>query len=295
MKYVFFGSPRFAAIILGQLIEAGIPPVALVCNPDRPVGRKHVITPPLTKQEIFQAAEISGVSSAIAILQPEKLDEQFVERLRALAPDFFIVAAYAKIIPQVVLDIPRLGTLGIHPSLLPKYRGASPIQSALLAGDAITGTTIYAMDAKMDHGAIYAQREWPIANGTNYLALEAQLAALSADALIKLIPDFYVGKLTPQEQDESQATFTKKFVTQDGFVDENDLEDAIGKNSGADTNSDEGKARTIFNKINALNPEPGCWTIQNGKRIKLLETKIEPGGSLKLTLIQEEGQKPKRV
>jgi len=295
MKYVFFGSPRFAAIILGSLIEAGMPPVALVCNPDRPVGRKQIITPPLTKQEIFEAAERSGVSSAITILQPEKLDERFIEHLRALAPDFFIVAAYAKIIPQAVLDIPLLGTLGTHPSLLPKYRGASPIQSALLAGDAITGTTLYAMDAKMDHGAIYAQREWPIAQGTNYLSLEAQLAALSADTLIKVIPDFYAGKLTPQEQDESRATFTKKFVTQDGFVDEKDLEDATGKNSGADTNSDEEKARTIFNKINALNPEPGCWTIRDGKRTKLLEAQINIHGSLKLLVIQEEGQKPKRL
>jgi methionyl-tRNA formyltransferase len=284
MKYVFFGSPRFAAIILGSLIEAGMPPVALVCNPDRPFGRKQIITPPLTKQEIFETAERYGVSSAITILQPEKLDEQFIGHLRTLAPDFFIVAAYAKIIPQAVLDIPRLGTLGTHPSLLPKYRGASPIQSALLAGDTITGTTIYAMDSKMDHGAIYTQREWPIAEGTNYLALEAQLAALSADALIKLIPDFYAGKLTPQEQNESRATFTKKFVTQDGFVEEKDLDSATGES-----------ARAIFNKINALNPEPGCWTIQNRKRVKLLEAEIKPSGLLKLTVIQEEGQKPKRI
>jgi methionyl-tRNA formyltransferase len=284
MKYVFFGSPRFAAIILGQLIEAGMPPVALVCNPDRPVGRKQIVTPPLTKREVFETAERSGVSSAITILQPEKLDDAFVAQLRALAPDFFVVAAYAKIIPQAVLDLPRLGTLGTHPSLLPKYRGASPIQSVLLAGEAVTGTTIYAMDAKMDHGAVYAQREWPITAGTNYLALEAQLAALSADALINVIPDFYAGKLTPHMQDESQATFTKKFITQDGFVDEKDLEDAAGE-----------KALTILNKINALNPEPGCWTIQNGKRTKLLEAKIETNGLLKLTVIQEEGQKPKRI
>jgi methionyl-tRNA formyltransferase len=295
MKYVFFGSPRFAAIILGSLIEADMSPVAIVCNPDRPVGRKQIITPPLTKQEIFETAERSGVSSAITILQPEKLDEQFIEHLRALVPDFFIVAAYAKIIPQAVLDIPRLGTLGTHPSLLPKYRGASPIQSALLAGDAITGTTLYAMDAKMDHGGIYAQREWPIAPGTNYLALETQLAALSADALIKLILNFYAGKLTPQEQDESRATFTKKFVTQDGFVDEKDLEDATKEDDDANTGGDKKVVRMILNKINALNPEPGCWTIQNGKRIKLLEAEIEPSGSLKLTVVQEEGQKPKRI
>jgi methionyl-tRNA formyltransferase len=295
MKYVFFGSPRFAAIILARLIEVGMPPVALICNPDRPVGRKHIITSPATKQVVFDAAEKSGVSSAIAILQPEKIDDAFISQLRALAPDFFIVAAYAKIIPRAVLDIPRLGTLGTHPSLLPKYRGASPIQSALLAGETTTGTTIYAMDEKMDHGAIYVQREQPIAEDMNYLALEKQLAALSADALIKVIPDFFAGKLTPQIQDESEMTLTKKFITQDGFVEEKDLKDATKENSETNTGGSKGKARIIFNKINALNPEPGCWTIQNGKRIKLLEAKIEPNGLLKLTAIQEEGQKPKRI
>jgi methionyl-tRNA formyltransferase len=288
MKYVFFGSPQFASIILKRLIEAGMPPVALVCNPDRPVGRKHIITPPLTKQVIFDVAKESGVSSPIAILQPEKLDEQFMEQLRAFTPDFFIVAAYARIIPHSVLEISKLGTLGTHPSLLPKYRGASPIQSALLAGEPFTGTTIYAMDEKMDHGEIYAQCEWPIAPDTNYPMLEEQLAELSAKTLIKLIPDFYAGKLAPQIQDESQATFTKKFSTQDGFIDEKSLRDSTmpGNNE---------EARTICNKINALNPEPGCWTLRDGKRIKLLKAKIEPDGLLKLTIIQEEGQKPKKI
>lgn len=288
MKYVFFGSPRFAAIILSRLIEAGMPPVALVCNPDRPVGRKKIVTSPATKQVVFDAAEKSGVSSAITILQPEKLDDAFIGQLRAIAPDFFVVAAYAKIIPRAVLDIPRLGILGTHPSLLPNYRGASPIQSALLAGEAVSGTTIYAMDEKMDHGAIYAQREWPITQGTNYLALEEQLAKLSAETLVATIPSFYSGALTPHAQDESQATFTKKFTTQDGFVDEKSLRDSTMPGNKE-------KARAILNMINALNPEPGCWTLlNNGKRTKLLEAKLGANGSLELTVTQEEGQKPKR-
>lgn len=288
MKYVFFGSPRFAAIILKRLIEAGMPPAAIVCNPDRPFGRKKIVTPPLTKQAVFDEAEKTGVSSAIAILQPEKLDDAFIEHLRAIDPDFFVVAAYAKIIPRTVLEIPRLGALGTHPSLLPKYRGASPIQSALLAGDAVTGTTIYAMDEKTDHGAIYAEREWPIAEGTNYLALEEQLAELSAETLIKVIPDFFIGNLTPQTQDELQATLTKKFTTADGFVDEKDLASAI-------TGDDKEMARAVLNKIRALNPEPGCWTISAGKRIKLLEARIGTDGRLKLLVTQEEGQKPKKT
>ncbi|MDR3401422.1 MAG: methionyl-tRNA formyltransferase [Chthoniobacter sp.] len=288
MKYAFFGSPRFAAIILGRLIGAGMPPAALVCNPDRPVGRKKIVTPPLTKQAALEANAHGGADGTIAIIQPEKLDEQFIEQLRALAPDFFVVAAYAKIIPRAVLDIPKLGTLGTHPSLLPKYRGASPIQSALLAGEAVTGTTIYAMDEKMDHGAIYAQREWPVAPGTNYPALEEQLAELSAEALIRTIPSFYAGALAPRPQDESQATFTKKFTTQDGFVDEKDLDSAT-------TGGNKEMARAIVNRINALDPEPGCWTMRNGTRIKLLEATLDANGLLKLLVTQEEGQKPKRI
>src|SRR5258708_6191606 len=123
-----------------------MPPTALVCNPDRPVGRKKIVTPPLTKELIAKS------SASTIILQPEKLDDAFIARLKEFQPDFFVVAAYAKIIPQAVLDIPRLGTLGVHPSLLPKYPGASPIQSAILDDTCSeTGVTIYLIDQKMDH------------------------------------------------------------------------------------------------------------------------------------------------
>lgn len=280
MKYVFFGTPRFAAIIVDRLIRAGMPPAALVCNPDRPVGRKKIVTPPPTK---LVATE--NEAAAITILQPEKLDEAFIETLHALQPDFFVVAAYAKIIPRDVLDIPRLGTLGTHPSLLPKYRGASPIQSVLLAGEKETGTTIYAMDEKMDHGAIYTQKRMAIADGENYLGLEERLAQLSADALAATMPGFCAGTIQPYEQDENEATFTKKFTTEDGFVSEDDLRAAQSGNVSL--------ARAIFHKIKALNPEPGCWTMDNGKRVKLLEATIE-GEILKLTTIQEEGQKARK-
>jgi len=289
MKYVFFGTPRFAAIILDRLIRADMPPVALVCNPDRPVGRKKIITGPLTKLVVAEngTARGGGAATAIAVFQPEKLDAAFIEALRALKPDFFVVAAYAKIIPQGVLDIPRLGTLGTHPSLLPKYRGASPIQSVLLAGEEQTGTTIYAMDEKMDHGGIYAQKPMAIVDGETYLGLQEKLAQLSAETLIEVIPAFYSGAIRPRKQDEAAVTFTKKFTTEDGFVDEKDLRVA---QNGNDTEN----ARAILRKINALNPEPGAWTIIGGKRTKLLEAKIEHG-SLKLISVQEEGQKMKRL
>lgn len=279
--YVFFGTPRFAEIVLGGLIDAGLVPAAIVCNPDRPLGRKKIITPPPIKQLVTHK-KISTI-----VLQPEKLDGTLVAQLRELQSDFFVVAAYAKIIPSSVLAIPRLGTLGTHPSLLPSYRGASPIQSAILAGETKTGSTIYAMDEKMDHGAIYAQEKLLLdALTTNYLALEEQLAILSAQLLIKTIPALLAGTIAPRVQDESHASFTKKFIADNGFIEYSELDAAIAGNSD--------KAALILRTINALNPEPGVWTIKNGKRIKLLDARMD-GDALKLVTIQEEGQRPKQI
>lgn len=279
MKYVFFGTPRFAEIVLSGLIGGGMVPAAIVCNPDRPLGRKQIVTPPPTKLLAIKT------SPDIDIIQPGALDEAFIKRVRALEPDFFIVAAYAKIIPQAVLDVPRLGTLGTHPSLLPAYRGASPIQSTILAGEKKTGATIYKMDEKMDHGPMFAQEEIPLDPlTTNYLSLEERLAALSARLLLQTIPTLLDGTAAPHAQDESRATFTKKFLTDNGFIEQSELDAAIAGNSD--------KAELILRTINALNPEPGVWTLQNGKRIKLLEARMD-GGALKLMAIQEDGQKPK--
>lgn len=294
MKYIFFGTPRFAEIVLDGLIHANEPPVAVVCNPDRPTGRKKTITPPPVKVLVVQD------TSEIDILQPEKInDDAFIKRLKAFESDFFVVAAYAKILPKAILDIPRLGTLGVHPSLLPKYRGASPIQSAILGGETTTGTTIYLIDEKTDHGPILAQRKLIdskseiknlkseiLSSNLSYLELEEALAKLSAELLIETMPKFSAGKITSQPQDESHATFTKKFTTQDGFIDEKEL-------SSAEQGNKE-KADTILKKINAFNPEPGAWTLQNDKRIKLLKAEIRDN-RLILTETQKEGERAKSI
>ncbi|HEX4104280.1 MAG TPA: methionyl-tRNA formyltransferase [Candidatus Paceibacterota bacterium] len=281
MKYVFWGTPRFAEIILDRMITAGMPPVALVCNPDRPVGRKKVITPPPTKQRA-----ISGDSSFIDILQPERFDEAFIKRLKAIEPDLFVVAAYAKILPKTILDIPRHGTLGVHPSLLPKYRGASPIQSVILAGEHETGVTLYLMDEKMDHGAVVAQEKCPAGDGTiGYPDLEKTLADLSAGLLVKTLQAFADKKVAAKPQDESRASYTKKFTAEDGFVSEDDLRKALGGGDAAG-------AASIVRKINALTPEPGVWTKKAGTRVKLLAAHVRDG-ALILSKIQEEGKTPK--
>lgn len=283
MRYIFFGTPRFAEIILDALIRAGMPPVALVCNPDRPVGRKKTITPPETKKMILGSG--SSAKNSVEILQPEKIDEAFIEKIRNLRPDFFVVAAYGKILPKAILDIPNMGTLGVHPSLLPKYRGASPIQSAILGGEKETGVTLYRMDAKTDHGALLTANSLSLSGDETYLQLEEKLAELGGKMLVEILPEFMDGKIKEVSQDETAATFTKKFETQDGFVAPEDLEGA--------ENGDSEKTAIVSRKIRALNPEPGAWTMRNGKRLKLLEAKIE-NGALRLTVTQREGEKAKR-
>ena len=260
MKYAFFGSPEFAAIILEKLIGAGMPPTLVVCNPDKPSGRKQVIIP--------LPAKIVAEKYNISAIQPENFDAKIVKYFEMQNLDFSVVAAYAKILPLNIIKLPKLGTIGVHPSLLPKYRGTTPIQSAILNGEKETGTTLYMLDEKVDHGEILANRVQSIASGDNYTSLMGRLANLSGDLLIETLPKFMDGKIKPQPQNESQATFTKKFSTEDGFINL-EKEDPIA----------------IERKILALNPEPGAWTVKNEKRIKILDQ----------TTIQFAGKKPRAV
>ena len=287
MKYIFFGTPEFAAIVLEKLIVGGFIPTAVVCNPDRPVGRKKIITAPAVKQLIREKRR----EESVQIFQPEDLSS-LASRLSPLHPDLFIVASYAKIIPSDILNIPRLGAIGVHPSLLPKYRGASPIQSAILNGENESGVTLYRMDEKMDHGPILASAKRKEERGkSNYAELQKELAALGGDLLVETLPKFIAGKITPREQDHTQATFTKKFTTEDGFVAEHDLLCAL---RGEGT-----FATAIERKIRALNPEPGAWTRvreergkrKEEKRVKLLRAHIVDG-ALVLDEVQIEGKNP---
>jgi len=269
IRYVFFGTPEFAAIILEKLIGAGLPPAGVVCNPDRPVGRKKTITPPPTK--------VLAVKHGISVFQPDSFPDS---SFQILAPkfDFAVVAAYSKIIPHSVIKLFPKGVIGVHPSLLPKYRGATPIQSAILAGEKETGVTLYSIDEKVDHGAILANSKFQMANPKiNYGELEKELARLAADLLIKFLPDFEKTGDNGVPQNEAEATFTKKFSTRDGFVDLEKDEPAV-----------------IERKVRALNPEPGVWTMKDGKRMKILKAEILDG-KLKPLEIQYEGGKPKNI
>jgi len=297
MKYVFFGTPEFAARVLEKLIASGLAPAVVVCNPDRPVGRKQVLTAPPIKS-LFLKPEARNLDGAVPVLQPEKLDDGFRFQVSGFRPDLFVIASYGKILPADVLAIPRLGTVVVHPSLLPKYRGATPIQSALLAGDATTGVSLLLADEKVDHGPVLAKREAHIVKRETYETLVQKLANLAGELLVETLPKYVAGEITLQSQDESQATFTKKFTTEDSYVLEADLKTALdGSNPEA--------ARAIDRKIRALNPEPGVWSQINGlaightqitgnKRVKLLDAEVVDG-ALKLTVIQIEGKNPQKL
>ena len=274
-KYIFFGTPEFAAIVLKKLIQSGFPPAYLICNPDKPTGRKKTITPPPTK--------IVAEENGIPVLQPEQLDPNDFKKLGSF--DFFVIAAYSKIIKKEIIEIPRLGIIGVHPSLLPKYRGASPIQSSILEGDKETGVTLFLIDEKVDHGLIMTSSKLKTENlKLNYLEMQRKLAELGGQLLVQTLPKFAEGKIKSRPQDENGATFTKKFTSEDGYITPTDLEEAC---SGAHP----ARAGWIERKIRALNPEPGVWTIFYEKRTKLLEADLR-SAKLILKTIQAEGKKP---
>ncbi|MFA4998851.1 MAG: methionyl-tRNA formyltransferase [Candidatus Paceibacterota bacterium] len=209
MKTVFVGTPEFGAIILEGLAKSVYKPVLVITATDKPAGRKQVITPPPVK--------VLAEKLGIKVLQPEKISDLKSE-LSLLKPDMIIVAAFGQIIPKEILDIPKYGCLNIHPSLLPKYRGASPIQSVILNGEKVTGVTIILMDEKMDHGQIVSQRSMAIEEKERARALHDKLAELSLNLLLETISNMERGltKLTPQ--DHNQATFTKTLSKAEGII-----------------------------------------------------------------------------
>jgi len=285
-KYLFLGTPEFAAIVLEKLISAGIIPEAVICNPDKPVGRKQVITPPPVK--------VLAQKNNLPVYQPKNKIE-LLEVVEKLKPDLGIVAAYGMLLPKNVLDIPKYGFINIHPSLLPKYRGATPIQAAILNGDEKTGVSLFIIEEQMDNGKILAQKELTMANDYNYGTLGRKLFEMGADLLIEILPKYIDGEIIPLLQDDSLATYTQKITTQDAFIKPEDLK--IAQDTGGKI------AFEIDRKIRALNPEPGVWTMikdkpfnaARGKRMKILEAALTHESKLKLKKIQYEGKTPVEI
>ncbi len=208
---VFFGTDEFAGDVLKRLADAGqFNFRAIVTQPDKPVGRKKILTPPPVK--------VLAQEKKILAWQPDKLTDEFIKKLAEIKADIFIVAAYGKILPAELIELPKYKTVNLHPSILPKYRGPAPIQAALLNDDKTTGTTLMLIDEKMDHGDIISKSQITISKSDNYITLSKKLAELSAELLINSLPDYISGRIKPQPQDHERASYTKIIRKEDGLV-----------------------------------------------------------------------------
>lgn len=211
IKIAFFGNSEFSLIVLKELKKNGIVPDLIVTTPDKPQGRKMILTPTLTK--------VWAEENSIEYIEPNKLkDEFFLEKIKNY--NLFIVASYGKIIPKIVIDMPEYKVLNIHPSLLPKYRGPSPLQEQILNDEKEVGVSIMLIDEQVDHGAILTQKMVNIANWpVSFLSLQEILARNGAKLLADILPDWIKGKIEAKVQDDSKATFTKKVEKNDGLID----------------------------------------------------------------------------
>lgn len=212
MRIIFLGSPTFAVPSLEALIGSGHELVAVITQPDRPSGRGHALTPPPVK--------VAALSHGLTVLQPEKVSSaESLEVLSKLAPDILVVAAYGQILRQRLLDLPTRGSINVHASLLPRWRGASPIAASIIAGDASSGVTIMEVVRALDAGAMVSKVEEPISPFDTTGSLEARLAEAGAKLLASTISDWAERRLQPEEQDESLVTYAPQLKREDARLD----------------------------------------------------------------------------
>jgi len=244
MRLTFMGTPAFALPSLKALIASNHTLDAIYCQPDKPAGRHlPVLAPPIA----CEAKE-----SGIPLFQPKTLRKSEVQdELRAIGSEVIVVVAYGKILPEEVLGIPPQGCVNLHPSLLPKYRGASPIQSALAAGETITGITTMFMDKGMDTGPLLLQRKWAITEEDTSETLHTKLSEAGADLLVETLNELESGSLVPIPQNESEASICYPLSREDGLI------------------QWELPAMTIYNRFRAFIPWPGSYTFFRGKNFKV--------------------------
>jgi methionyl-tRNA formyltransferase len=265
MRLVFMGTPRFAVRPLRALLAAGHELAGVVTRIDKPAGRGRVLAAPPVKL----AAEELG----LAVFQPRRVREPgFIATLRDLAPDAIVVAAYGQILPAEILTLPRLhGCINIHASLLPAYRGAAPINWAIIRGDKATGVTIMRMDEGMDTGAILLRESIPIDPADTTGTLTEKLSILGAKLIVEALPLIEAGKLAPVAQDAAQATAAPLLAKKDGLIDWTL------------------PAAEIHNRVRGLSPWPGAYTFLDGKMIKVLAAEAVPGSAEPGTLSEKDG------
>ena len=255
MRVLFWGTPEFATAPLRALLGEGFEVVAVVTQPDKPVGRSRSSVRASPVKEV-------ALREGIPVLQPEKpKGDEFLGELRALAPDVSVVVAYGHILPKAVIDLPRLGTLNIHASLLPALRGAAPIQAAIREGLGETGVTIMQMVPALDAGPIVHQVRTPIVDDETAGELALRLSELGAAALIEGLALIELGAASPQPQDDAAATYAPKLTRENARVDWTASAHEVGRH------------------IRAYDPRPGAWSRVRGVEVKLFGARIAPRGT----------------
>jgi len=246
VRTVFMGTPQFAVTILESLLRSSCQVLAVYTQPDKPAGRgRPVVFPPVKKL---------ALERGIPVIQPETFkSSEVVEKLVSFQPELIIVAAFAAILPLELLSLPKFACLNVHPSLLPRHRGPSPVANAILCGDELTGVTIMLMDAGLDTGPILAQEKVEISFMNTTGSLSSKLADVGAKLLLETLPKWLEGELRPQAQDESQATYSRLITSKDAEVDWHL------------------PAIELWRRVRAYNPWPSCYTWCQGKRLRILE------------------------
>jgi len=250
LHLVFCGTPQFAVPTLEALVAAGHRIALVVTQPDRPKGRGLELVASPVKQ--------SALKLNLPITQPDRIktNEEFRAQLSAINPDAIIVVGYGRLIPQWMLDLPRLGNINLHASLLPKYRGAAPIQWAIANGETVTGNTTMHIDAGLDTGDILLQQELAIAPNDTAVTIAPRLAALGAQLMIETLRGLQAGSIKPRKQNDAQATLAPVLKKEDGLIDF--------------TRS----AREILNRMRGFQPWPGAYTRFRGKSLQVLKVQL---------------------
>jgi methionyl-tRNA formyltransferase len=263
MRLVFMGTPQFAVQPLRALAAAGHELAGVVTRTDKPAGRGRVMAAP--------PAKIAAQELGIPVFQPRRVREpEFIATLRGLDPEAIVVAAYGQILPKDILAMPRFGCINIHASLLPSYRGAAPVNWAIMRGEKETGVTIMQMDEGMDTGAILMKESIPIDPGDTAGTLTGKLSALGARLITSAMPLIAEGKLVPEPQDSSQATLAPLLKKEDGLIDW------------------KLPAEEIHNRVRGLTPWPGAYGNLDGKLIKIAGSEVAAGSGEPGKLYQED-------
>jgi methionyl-tRNA formyltransferase len=268
LKFAFFGTPDIASNTLDILLNNGYIPSVIITSPDKESGRG------MNMHE--SSVSIWAKENNIPCLKPEKIDQNFIDKFKKLNIDLSIVVAYGKILPETLINISKLGTINIHYSLLPLYRGASPLESTLLNGDDVTGVSIQQMEFKLDSGPIIAHKEIPININCTKDDLKNQLIKWGGNLLCEIIPDIINKKINPKKQNESEATYCKKIKKGDGEIDL------------------QGNAIKNYNKYRAFYGWPGIYffTEKHNKKIRIkINTAIYKGNQFIIKRVTPEGKK----